>query len=480
VSLAAALLFAAAVPVRAQSVPPNGGDSIARFNRDLQQLRMDNTVRANTAIDPGQRALVDYGGFFTASYLSLDDLNRHNHSLWQFDLVGYADVNIDDVQEFFARGRLEWQEFGDGDAFDGRDHQYHANIERAYYRLDVGRALSAYRGVTTDWDLAIKAGRQFIYWADGLALVQTLDGGLIDLSYQKSHLQVLEGITPANTVDIDTSRPHFDSNTHRGFYGVMFTQEIGTNKPFVYFLRQQDYNHGYESVTALGATPILTRFQYDSNYLGFGSTGTVGDHLAYGIEAVYETGSTLSNSFDNTLAPVKQQKNSIQAFAGDLRVDYLLNDDNRTRCSAEGIFTTGDDGRRHTTNTLGGSPPGSTDQAFNGFGQIQNGIAFSPNLSNLYILRGGVSSFPLQKISLFSQMQTGLDLYLFEKFAVSGALDEPSRKSGFVGIEPDLFVNWQIKSDVTLSMRYGVFLPGSALISNSARQFFYTGLTLAF
>jgi hypothetical protein len=471
----AVLLLATALS-RAQ----NGGQATAQFNRDLQQFRMDNTVLANTAIDPGQRALVDYGGYFTASYLSLDDLNRKNHSLWQFDLVGYADVNIDDVQEIFARGRLEWQEFGIGDAFDGGDHQFHANMERAYYRLDIGRALSAYRGVTTDWDLAVKAGRQYVYWADGLALVQTLDGALVDLSYQKTHLQVLAGITPANTVDIDASRPHFDSNTHRGFYGAMLTQEVGTNKPFIYFVRQQDYNHGYQSVTGNPADPILTRFQYDSNYLGVGSTGTCGDHLAYGAEAVYETGSTLSNSFDNTLAPVKQKKNSIQAFAGDLRLDYLLNDDNKTRCSAEGIFTTGDDGRRNTTNTFGGSPPGTTDQAYNGFGQIQNGIAFSPNLSNLFIVRGGVSTFPLQKCGLFSQMQTGLDLYLFEKFALNAPLDEPSRKSGYVGIEPDLFVNWQIKSDITLSMRYGVFLPGDALISNSARQFFYTGLTFAF
>jgi hypothetical protein len=466
-------------PVRGQVVP-HGGDATARFNRDLQQIRMDDTVRANTAIDPGQRALVDYGGYVTASYLSLDDLNRRNHSLWQFDLVGYADINIDDVQEFFARGRLEWQEFGDGDAFDGRDHQFHANIERGYYKIDIGRAFSAYRGVTTDWDLAIKAGRQYVYWADGLALVQTLDGGIVDLSYKKSHLQILGGITPANTVDIDTSRPNFDSNTHRGFYGAMFTQEIGTQKPFIYFVRQQDYNHGYESVTGNLATPILTRFQYDSNYLGVGSTGTLGDHLAYGLEAVYETGSTLSNSFDDSLAPVKQTKNAIQAFAGDARVDYLLNDPDRTRVSAEGIFTTGDDGRRHTTNTLGGSPPGTTDQSYNGFGQIQDGIAFSPNLSNLYILRGGISSFPLQKWSMFTQMQTGLDVYLFGKFAINAPLDEPSRKSAYVGVEPDLFVNWQIKSDITLSSRYGVFLPGKGLISNSARQFFYTGVTFAF
>ena len=86
------------------------------------------------------RALLDYGGYLTLSYLSLDDLNRNNHSLRQADLVGYASLNIDDVQEFFVRGRTEWQDFSPGDAFDGRQHQFHPIIERAYYRFDLAKA----------------------------------------------------------------------------------------------------------------------------------------------------------------------------------------------------------------------------------------------------------------------------------------------------------------------------------------------------
>jgi hypothetical protein len=474
VGLIAVLL--APVMLRAQLT----SDATARFNRDLEQIHRDTAVLANPAVPADQRALIDYGGYFTTSYLSLDDLNRNNHSLWQFDLVGYADVNIDNVQEFFVRGRLEWQEFSQGDAFDGRDHQFHADFERLWYSVDLAKALSAYRGVTPDYDIAVKGGRQLVYWADGLSLNQTLDGAIIDASWKQTHVQVLGGLTPANTIDIDSSRPLFDSNTHRGFYGAMLTQDIGTQKPFVYFISQQDYNHDYVAVLGTGANEIKTRFKYNSDYLGIGSTGTLGDHMTYGAEAVYESGTTLSNSFDDSLAPVHQTKNDIHAFAGDLRISYLLNDTRLTRLSAEGIFATGNDGRRNTTNTLGGSPPNSHDTAFNGFGQVQNGIAFSPNISNLFILRAGASTFPLRQISAFKQLQMGLDLYLYEKFAVSAPLDEPTRKSGYVGVEPDLFVNWQIKSDITLAMRYGIFFPGDALLSNNCRQFFYTGLTFAF
>ena len=443
-------------------------------------MHLESSVLANTAIPAGQRVLVDYGGFLTLSYLSLDDLNQHNHSLGQFDLVGYADINIDDVQEFFARGRLEWQEFSTGDAFDGRDHQYHAQIERAYYKLDVGRAFSAYRGEISDYELAIKGGRQFVYWANGLSLSQTLDGGIVDVSYAKTHAQFLGGITPANTIDIDASRPRFDSNTHRGFYGAMLSEEIGTHKPFAYFLSQQDYNHDFVSVTGTGANPIRTHFKYDSNYLGLGSIGSLTDQISYGAEGVYESGHTLSNSFDNSLAPVPQTKNQINAFAADVRLDYLLNDRNRSRLSGEAIVATGDAARRNTTNTLGGSPPNTHDEAFNGFGQVQNGIAFSPDVSNLFIFRAGVSTFPLEKFQMFRQLQSGLDVFVYAKCSPSAPLDEPSRARGYVGAEPDFFINWQIKSDITLAMRYGLFFPGPAVLNNSVRQFFYTGITFAF
>jgi hypothetical protein len=461
----------------AQQVP---NDITQRFDRELQQLHQDTSVLANTSVSTDQRALFDYGGYATVSYLSLDDLNRNNHSLDQYDMVGYADLNIDQVQEAFVRARLEWQEFSPGDAFDGRDHQFHATVERAYYRFDLGKAMSAYRGVNSDNGFAIKAGRQYVYWGEGLAFAQTLDGALIDLSHQKTSVQFVAGTTPAFTVDIDPSRPHFDNNTHRGFYGLMLSQQIGTHTPFIYYVAQQDNNHDYVSITGAASDAIHTHFNYNSNYLSIGSRGTFNDHLAYGGEAIWESGSTLSNSVDNTLTPIVQSTDRIEAFAGDLRLDYLMNDSRKTRFSLEGIFATGDDGRRQTTNTLGGPPPNTRDTAFNGFGQIQNGEAFSPNVSNLFILRGGASLFPLQDVKLFRQMQMGLDVFLYEKFAVSAPLDEPSSKNAYVGIEPDLFMNWKIASDVTLAMRYGVFFPGSAITNNNTRQFFYTGITLAF
>ncbi len=453
--------------------------NLERYQRQLDEIQRQTALLANPAVPAGQRLLFDYGGYVTASYLSVDDLNHDNHGLRQYDLVGYGRLNLDDVQELYFRGRLTWQDFNPGDSFDGRGDRFQARVDRAYYRFDLQKEMSAYEGRQTDYDVAILGGRQLQYWANGLTLVQTLDGVVVDLAYKTVDLQLLAGITPPDSIDNDSTRPHFDTNTHRGFYGAMLAKQAGEHRPFLYFLSQQDYNHDYQHIIG----PVTTHYHYNSYYIGTGSSGTLGEHFTYGLEAVYEGGSGLSNSFTTAggaLQQVPQTKEEINAFAGDFRMDYLLNDLNKTRFSLEAIAASGDRDRAQTTNTFGGNKSGTDDLAFNAFGQVANGLAFAPTVSNIYILRVGGSTFPMPSSALFRQLQVGLDMFAFGKWSDRAPIDEPSLHKGFLGVEPDLFLNWQIKSDVTFALRYGMFFPSVALRSHDSRQFLYGGLTFAF
>ena len=50
-----------------------------------------------------------------------------------------------------------------------------------------------------------------------------------------------------------------------------------------------------------------------------------------------------------------------------------------------------------------------------------------------------------------------------------------------LGVEADLYLTWQITSDVTFAMRYGGFIPGPAIEGDSGlRNFFFAGVTYAF
>lgn len=459
----------------------HGQTSIARFERQLQQIQRDTRLRIDPNVPVEQRTYYEFGGYFTFNFFAIDDIEQSTSVLAQYDLVGYGRVSIDGVHDFFIRARTSYRDFSEGDSFDGEDNKaIWPTVEQLYYRFDLGRYLAAYKEHQTNNNLTVQLGRQFVFWANGLVLAETLDGGLLTVTFGNLEAQFLAGYTSRDTVDIDASRPEFDSNTLRAFYGAQLSYTIGKHRPFIYGLIQRDYN---DENQVLVISDSQTRFEYNSWYVGIGSNGALGDRLAYAVELVYEGGEALSNSFEpNTLTGIPQTEEDIEAWAFDLRFDYLVPDVRKTRLSAELIIASGDSDRLHSTNTFGGNTPGTNDNSFNAWGLLNTGLAFVPNPSNLMDIRLGASTFPMPSSRTFRKLQIGLDVHTLFKVQEDAPIDETTREdSRFLGVEPDLYLNWQITSDVTFALRYGVFFPGDAIVEDgNPRNFFFAGLTFAF
>jgi hypothetical protein len=477
-----------AMPLGALGQAAPSAQALQQANRQLQlqQFERDTRLLANPDVPPGERLLLDYGGYVSFDYLSIDDANHNNHGLRQYQLVGYLRANLDGAQEVFLRARTEYHDFNPGDSFDGFGSRLiNPDLDRAYYRLDLQRLQSAYGGSAGPIKVILEAGRDLDYWGNGLVLTETLDGGRLTLGGDGLELDLLIGITPTRTVDIDTSRPEFSFNTRRLFYGAKLSVAEGAHRPFLYFLEQRDENN--KNFSQIG--PISTNFSYDSYYFGAGSEGNLGDHLRYGLEAALEGGNGLSSSFitagSGSLIPVLQTRNAIEAWALDGRLDYLTEGPHQARYTGEVILASGDHRRGTSTNTLNGSRPHTTDNGFNGFGLLNTGLAFTPEVSNLMVLRMGASVFPLPQQSVFRKLQIGADFFVFGKLLSDAPIDEPtSNGNRFLGVEPDVYLNWQISSDVTLAVRYGLFFPNNSAFGSGAasdvRQFFFGGLTFAF
>ncbi|HTW94007.1 MAG TPA: alginate export family protein, partial [Tepidisphaeraceae bacterium] len=455
--------------------------ALDRFNRQLQQIQNQQLTETAQTESIGQRILYDYGGYYNPAYLTLDDQNNNDHILRQQNLAIYGDLNLDGAQELYARGLFVRQDFGAGDAFTDRGNLEYETLDQLYYRFDLQKALEAYDGKVISDDFVFQGGRQLIDWGSGLVLNENLDGARAGASIGPWDVTGLVGLTPVRTVDFDDTRPQFDTHTRRLFYGVMAAEQLGAIRPYVYFLRQEDHNPTEPSVTG----DITTRFHYTSNYLGAGATGNVGDKLSYTAELVYEGGRSLSNSFSTAggvLSPVPQRLDSIWAYGADIRADYNFADVQHSRIGSEVIITSGDKDRLTTSGTFGGNLPGTHDTAFNAFGLLDNGLAFNPQLSNIMALRIGGATMPWAGSQPFDQLQVGDDVFVYGKTTNGAPIDEPTKSSGqYLGVEDDVYMNWQIASDVTLAARYGVFVPDSrAFFSTVARQFFYTGVTFSF
>ncbi len=456
--------------------------SAAKFERNLQQIRDQTQGEVNNDIPVDQRVTLDYGAYLSFGYLSLQDNVNNTHGLRQSELVAYARANFDGAHEFFIRYRTGYRDFNQGDSFTGRGSEpIDGDLDAAYYKFDLSRYESAYKGKQIDNNLVVKVGRDLVYWGNGLTLSQVLDGAMIDATMGNLTLSMIAGETITRTVDIDAFRPSFDYNTERGFYGAMATLKVGQHTPYVYGLIQRDYNQNNK----LETPELTTEFDYNSWYIGMGSTGPLSDRLLYGVEAAYEGGRSLSNSFTLVGSPlpvqIEQVHDTIQAWATDARLDYLLADPHHTRLSTELIVASGDPDRSNSSSTYGGNRPHTNDHAFNAFGLLNTGLAFAPDVSNIIAWRVGASTFPFDFGPSSKRVQLGTDVFAFSKYNREGGIDEPSDTARFLGWEPDAYLNWQVTSDVIFAARYGVFFPDpSSLPTDKARQFLFLNVTYSF
>ncbi len=106
-----------------------GQESLERFNRELEAIRRDTRLNTGENVPAAQRALIDYGGYLSLNYFSIDDRERNNHGLRSMDLIGYGRVNLDGVHEFFARYRTSYYDFNPGDSFDGEGDRWEFRLE---------------------------------------------------------------------------------------------------------------------------------------------------------------------------------------------------------------------------------------------------------------------------------------------------------------------------------------------------------------
>ncbi|TVQ55187.1 MAG: hypothetical protein EA377_03935 [Phycisphaerales bacterium] len=454
-----------------------------------QQLReIDTQLRLSIPADQpiAERMQLDYGGSIRFGFFAIDDRSGSTRILRQTDGILFAQLDLDGAHRFFGRLRFRYNDFNSGDSFDGRGDRFITPIgDRYWYQFDLRGLHRAQTGERLDHNFTVRVGRQFVTWGSGLTLSNEMYAALVDVEAFNFGLIGLAGVTPrSSTVDFDATRPDFDRNTKRRFFGGMLEYRGNPGfRPYTYGLVQRDRNNDERTfVTPIGSFP--TEFEYDSEYYGLGVRGNLGPQMRYRAEVVHQRGRGLSNSFDPaTGMAVEQTREPIRAWAGLLGLSWLARDVNDSRVDFEFVGGSGDRDRVRPGETFGGNQSGTTDRAFNSLGYVNTGLALAPDISNLLSLRLTFSTSPFQSARRDDWLRVGMSGFLFLKADREAPLNiRTTTDSRFVGSEIDLFMDWRVTSDVSLSVRYGVFLPGSAIPSDEdgARHFFYTGVTYAF
>ncbi len=441
-----------------------------------QQRQLEESIRLelDRELPATQKVLFDWGGWLS-NYLMLFDDGERDRTLRRYDFRVWGSMNADDgIHQGYARMRMTYDDFNHGDGYDDEDDLDGPKLDRGWYQLDLAKLLRKRACLDVPFDLAVKVGREYAMFGTGYALSMPLD--LIQISGGLGPFKIdgLLGRTIHSWDNLDTSRPYED-NSWRYFYGVQgrFTG-FQKHEPFVYYLWQNDNQDD--------GNPLfqLQQWQYDSQYLGFGSTGQLLQNWRYSGEMVYERGQSYPDK-----GLFKKQREDICALGWDFELDYLAPWKTHPKFALEYMFASGDPDRVFSpTNSLGGNRAGTTDNSFNAFGYRNTGLSFAPNLTNIHIWRAGASFFPFEshRCELLKKLEFGTDYFLYNKNRSHGAVSDPlaDEQSGFLGWEMDYFMNWRFTSDLAWTVRYGTFFPGDSFSDRTCRPFFLTGVTWSF
>lgn len=440
-----------------------------------------------------ERTSFEFGGWFTTSAFLFHDegvmgvRGPHKRVLTRQDLRIWGYLTLDNVHEFYARGRMRYDRYRNGDSFTRDDDDVLGpNLERGWYAFDLRRAMRRYGNADhMNWTVNTKVGRQYVEFGSGLSLSLNLDAVLIGAQVGDFNVRGLLANTVRSTDNIDRSIPVRD-DMDRCFYGVELSYSgFNDHHPFIYYITQQDHTDEEQENTVIGTlsgfTGAYQSYSYDSSYFGLGSTGSLLiDNLKYVTELVYEFGETYD--FNDEFAGGDQSvRSDVDAWAFDVILEYFFRNPHKAKVSAEYLFASGDDDRLIPTDTFGGNIKGD-DHAFNGFGYRYTGYQFAPRINNIQIVRLGGALTPLPDSELLKNIEVGTNLFFYHRTS-QGGMHEATAGVGRadLGHEADAYLYWRIFSDLSATLRYGVFFPGEAYEdTREARHFLFAAMTYSF
>jgi len=463
------VLAASGAATRASAQPAERARETDAFVQQQQGLRLAIWDQIDQELTPAEKADFDYGGSYSFHLFIYDDGIESSRTLRRNDLRIWSRLILDEgAHEFYARVITSFLDYNSGDSYDRNDDDWEGpNLERAFYRFDLRKALRAAGREDIDYDLRLKAGRDLVQFGTGLALWQVLDHVAVQYANNQFELIGLIGQTVGSQYDLDRTRP--TDRTRRSFFGAQARYLANPrHRPFAYVLWQRDHND------ETFATP-LQDFDYDSFYAGVGARGELTDNLGYAVEWVYESGNSHGNR--------RRYSDIIRAWAFDAQLEYLFDHRTRPRASFEYLFASGDDDRLASpTDAIGGNRFDNTDNGFNAFGYRDTGLAFAPVMSNLHMWRAGASFYPFAGDQLFDRLELGTNWFLYFKNHSEGAVSDSTAnvRSGYLGWEMDYFANWEITNDIAWTVRGGLFFPGDAFSDQTTRPFVLTGVTWSF
>ena len=383
------------------------------------------------------------------------------------------------VHRGYVRGQFSYQSYYRGDHF-GRNHDWQGPyVDLGFYQFDVDESIRRTTGKTVEtWSADVSVGRQFLFVGRGISFGLNTDAVSLDWAWRDWAGLVFGSQSVQRGNDLVNNRGGIYQRSDREFFGAEIEYQGWDRRDlYGYVVSQWDTSSD---------TPGDQEF--DSEYWGVGSTGELlfgdpGDpwgipNLRYFGEFIVQSGQ--NGTFVGTREPIR-------SWAVDTGLNYYWDAPGRPRFTAEYARATGDPSRSFSgqpQDLLFGNQVGTSEKTFLGFGYLNTGASFAPLFSNLEFVRFGAAMRPFDDSEslTWQNFEVGASSFIYWRPEQDSSISDvraniPGER--FLGHEWDLFVNWQMSSDLFLLMNYGVFFPHEGSYSpgnDRSRQFFTVNL----
>lgn len=341
--------------------------------------------------------------------------------------------------------------------------------------LDIGYISMA----TPRRNLNFSVGRKYYLIGSGLVLNGRGDGAEFNIYSKYLNVKALGSWTGFLVKDDNPyglSDRDLATGSRRVFGGGEISTEWFNQKLYVFGMAQFDFgkerfDRQKKRFAALkewteGYSYYNDRSHYDSQYYGVGLRGIIVSGLSYSGEAVMERGkSYLSGLTFSQYFPGYNVKSDILAYSGQFKLDYYIKTMFTPVLGAQYSFGSGDvnrdDYRTPKGNSLG------KDHGFIYFGTFVGGYALKPLLANMHVISGSVavSPFSWSDVIFVNAMTLTARYFYYMKHKGMAAINyglDATKHEREIGHGLDASLRWRLFSDFTLSVTYGLFIPGKA------------------
>ncbi|MBN2080339.1 MAG: alginate export family protein [Spirochaetes bacterium] len=341
--------------------------------------------------------------------------------------------------------------------------------------LDIGYISMA----TPRRNLDFSVGRKYYNIGSGLVLNGRGDGAELNFYSKYINVKALGSWTGFLVKDDNPyglSDRDLATGSRRVFGGGEISTEWFNQKLYVFGMAQFDfgrerYDRRRRQLTALmgwteGFSYYSGRSRYDSQYYGVGLRGVIVSGLSYSGEAVMERGkSYLSGLTLSQYLPGYNLKSDILAYSAQFKLDYYINTMFTPVLGARYAFGSGDVNRDDYRTPIGNSL--GKDRGFIYFGTFVGGYAFKPLLANMHVISGSVavSPFSWSDVIFVNAMTLTARYFYYMKHKTMATVNyglDATKHEREIGHGLDASLRWRLFSDLTLSVTYGLFIPGKA------------------